>query len=71
MPIYALGEHEPEIHPEAWIMPEAVLIGRVKIGARATVWSGAVLRADDNEIIIGEETSIQDNAVLHLSLIHI
>ena len=48
MPIYALGEHEPEIHPEAWIMPEAVLIGRVKIGARATVWSGAVLRADDN-----------------------
>ena len=53
MPIYALGEHEPEIHPEAWIMPEAVLIGRVKIGARATVWSGAVLRADDNEIIIG------------------
>ena len=43
MPIYALGEHEPEIHPEAWIMPEAVLIGRVKIGARATVWSGACL----------------------------
>ena len=67
MPIYALGEHEPEIHPEAWIMPEAVLIGRVKIGARATVWSGAVLRADDNEIIIGEETSIQDNAVLHVT----
>ena len=67
MPIYALGDHEPDIHPDAWVMPEAVLIGRVKIGARATIWSGAVLRADDNDIVIGEETSVQDNAVLHVT----
>mgnify|MGYP001158193328 FL=1 len=67
MPIYALGDHQPEIHPDAWVMPEAVLIGRVKVGARATIWSGAVLRADDNDIVIGEETSVQDNAVLHVT----
>ena len=34
MPIYALGEHQPEIHPDAWVMPEAVLIGRVRVGAQ-------------------------------------
>ena len=67
MPIYALGDYQPEIHPDAWVMPEAVLIGRVKVGARATIWSGAVLRADDNDIVIGEETSVQDNAVLHVT----
>ena len=67
MPIYALGEHQPEIHPDAWVMPEAVLIGRVRVGARATIWSGAVLRADDNAIVIGEESSVQDNAVLHVT----
>jgi len=67
MPIYALGDHQPEIHPDAWVMPEAVLIGRVKVSARATIWSGAVLRADDNDIVIGEETSVQDNAVLHVT----
>jgi carbonic anhydrase/acetyltransferase-like protein (isoleucine patch superfamily) len=48
-------------------MPEAVLIGRVTVGAWATIWSGAVLRADDNDIVIGEETSVQDNAVLHVT----
>jgi carbonic anhydrase/acetyltransferase-like protein (isoleucine patch superfamily) len=67
MPIYALGEYQPEIHPDAWVMPEAVLIGRVRVGARATIWSGAVLRGDDNTIVIGEESSVQDNAVLHVT----
>ena len=67
MPIYALGEHQPQIHPDAWIMPEAVVIGRVTVGAEATIWSGAVLRGDDNDIVIGEETSVQDNAVLHVT----
>ena len=67
MPIYALGEHQPQIHPDAWIMPEAVVIGRVTGGAKATIWSGAVLRGDDNDIVIGEETSVQDNAVLHVT----
>ena len=67
MPIYALGEHEPQIHPDAYVMPEAVVIGRVTIGPEASVWSGAVLRADDNEIRIGAGTSVQDNAVLHVT----
>lgn len=67
MPIYALGEHEPQIHPDAYVAAEAVLIGRVTLGAEASVWSGAVLRADDNDIHIGAGTSVQDNAVLHVT----
>jgi carbonic anhydrase/acetyltransferase-like protein (isoleucine patch superfamily) len=67
MPIYALGEHEPQIDPSAFVMPEAVIIGRVVIGPESTVWSGAVLRGDDNTITIGSGTSIQDNAVLHVT----
>ncbi len=67
MPVYALGEHEPQIHPDAYIAPEAVIIGRVSIGPESTVWPGAVLRGDDNTITIGAGTSVQDNAVLHVT----
>ena len=61
-----LGQH-PEIHPDAFIHPAATVIGRVKIGARSTVWPGAVLRGDDGWIEIGEETSIQDGTVVHMT----
>ena len=71
MPIYAL-EHDwvPEIHPDAFIHPEAVLIGRVVIGPDSSVWPGAVIRADDNMISIGARSSIQDGAVLHYTDVH-
>lgn len=55
----------PEVHPTAWVAPNAVLIGKVVVEARANVWFGAVLRADQNLIRVGERTSVQDNAVLH------
>lgn len=65
MPIYALGDQVPDIHPDAYVHPDAVIIGSVTIGARSSIWPGAVLRADDGEIHIGARTSIQDNCVLH------
>jgi carbonic anhydrase/acetyltransferase-like protein (isoleucine patch superfamily) len=55
----------PTIGADVWLAPTAVLIGDVHIGDRATVWFGAVLRGDSSRIEVGEETSIQDNAVLH------
>ena len=67
MPIYALGDVEPTIHPEAFVHPDAVLIGDVRIGAFSTVWPCAVLRSDDNPIIVGERTSIQDGSVIHVT----
>ena len=65
MAVYALGDLEPTIHPDAFVHPDAVVIGSVTIGAQSSVWPGAVLRGDGGEIRIGERTSVQDNAVLH------
>ena len=65
MPIYALGDRVPEIHPSAFVHPDAVVIGDVVIGSESSIWPGAVLRGDDGRIVVGERTSIQDNSVLH------
>jgi carbonic anhydrase/acetyltransferase-like protein (isoleucine patch superfamily) len=65
VPIYALGDQVPSIHQDAYVHPDAVVIGAVTIGANSSVWPGAVLRGDDGEIQIGQRTSIQDNCVLH------
>lgn len=65
MPLYALGDIEPDIHPEAFVHPQAVIIGRVSVGAESTIWPGTVLRGDGAGITIGARTSIQDNAVIH------
>lgn len=65
MAIYALGDQSPQIHPEAFVHPDAVIIGSVTVGARSSVWACAVLRGDDGEVIVGDECSVQDGAVLH------
>jgi carbonic anhydrase/acetyltransferase-like protein (isoleucine patch superfamily) len=65
VPIYALGSDEPTIAGDAYIHPDAVVIGSVTIGSESTVWPGAVLRGDGGEIHIGAQTSIQDNSVIH------
>ncbi len=65
MPIYALGDLVPTIHSDAFIHPDAVIIGAVTVGSLASVWPGAVLRGDEGEIRIGARTSVQDNCVLH------
>lgn len=56
----------PTVHPQAWIAPGAVVVGRVSLGRAASVWYGAVLRADDDEIIVGPECNIQDLCCLHV-----
>jgi len=63
--IYRLGTHRPQIHPSAYVHDLAVVIGAVTIGARSSVWPGAVLRGDNDRIDIDEESNIQDNCVLH------
>jgi carbonic anhydrase/acetyltransferase-like protein (isoleucine patch superfamily) len=65
VPIYALGELIPSIHADAYVHPDAVVIGAVTIGANSSVWPGAVLRGDDGQIVIGRRTSVQDNCVVH------
>jgi carbonic anhydrase/acetyltransferase-like protein (isoleucine patch superfamily) len=65
MAVYALGELVPDIHPDAFVHPDAVVIGAVTVGARASIWPAAVLRGDYGHIEIGELTSIQDGTVVH------
>lgn len=65
MPIYALGDLVPSISPEAFIAPDAVVIGNVTIGPESSVWPGAVLRGDHGAIRVGRQTSIQDGTVVH------
>ncbi|MFD6136399.1 gamma carbonic anhydrase family protein [Isoptericola sp. NPDC056618] len=57
--------HTPDIHPTAWVAPTATIVGNVHIGARASVFYGAVLRGDMDAIVLGEGSNIQDNCVVH------
>jgi carbonic anhydrase/acetyltransferase-like protein (isoleucine patch superfamily) len=65
MPLYAIDGSGPTLADGAWTAPSADLIGDVRLGARASVWFGAVIRADNTPIIIGDETNIQDLAMCH------
>lgn len=65
MPIYAVGDKVPQVDPTAFIAPTATVVGDVRIGPRASVWYGAVVRGDTSYAVIGEGANIQDNAVVH------
>ena len=70
MAIYALGDVAPDIHPDAFVHPQATIIGNVRVGAETTVWPHAVLRGDYGWIAVGARTSIQDGAVIHCTEDH-
>lgn len=65
MPVYALGDRTPQIDPTAFVHPDAVIIGDVRIGPESTVWPTAVLRGDHGSIVVGAQTSVQDGTVVH------
>ena len=55
----------PDVASTAWVHPAATLIGQVKVGHEASIWPGASLRGDEEPIIVGAQTSVQDNCTLH------
>jgi carbonic anhydrase/acetyltransferase-like protein (isoleucine patch superfamily) len=65
MPLFAFEGHEPDVSPEAWIAPTATLVGDVRVEAEASIWYGAVLRADFGPITVRRGANIQDGSVLH------
>lgn len=65
--VRSFSGQRPEIHPTAWVDDSAQLIGAVTLGAQASVWCGAVLRADINSITVGARTNVQDVSVLHVT----
>ena len=65
MSLYSLGDRKPQLAQDAWVAQSADLIGDVELAARASVWFGAVIRADNTPIIVGEDSNIQDGSVCH------
>jgi len=67
MTAYILGATRPTLPENGafWIAPSATVIGNVVLGADSSVWFGAVIRGDNERIVVGPRTNIQDNSVLH------
>ena len=67
MTVYALGAKAPHFEDRAssWIAPDATLIGDIRMGRNTTVWFGVVIRGDNDTIVIGDDTNIQEHTVLH------
>ncbi len=68
MPIYQLGDHAPDIDPSAYITDSATLLGKVSVGAMASVWFGVTLRGDNERITIGDHTNVQEGTVMHTDM---
>jgi carbonic anhydrase/acetyltransferase-like protein (isoleucine patch superfamily) len=70
MKAYRLGEAAPIFPPqgEYWVAPTACLIGKVVLKTNASIWFGAVLRGDNEPIVVGENSNVQDNSVLHTDM---
>ena len=65
MSLYAIHDHRPTLAATAWVAPGAHVLGRVVLQEGANIWFGAVLRGDNEPIVIGEGSNVQENAVLH------
>lgn len=63
--IYSLGPRKPQIDDSCWVAPNATVIGSVQLQAQANVWFNVVIRGDNDDIIIGADSNIQEAAVLH------
>jgi carbonic anhydrase/acetyltransferase-like protein (isoleucine patch superfamily) len=65
--IYELGEHRiSSVDDTFWIANNATVVGRVFLGRRVSVWFNVVIRADGDDVVIGDDTNIQDGSVLHV-----
>ena len=65
MALYEIAGLAPTLGQGAWVAPSADLIGDVRLGARASIWFGAIVRADNTPILLGEESNFQDGAIGH------
>ena len=65
---YRLGDSLVETHPDSWVAPTAVLIGKVRLEEGASVWFNTVLRGDNELILIGRHSNVQDGAVMHTDM---
>jgi len=66
MTIYSIGDKTPVIAEDAWVAPGASVIGDVELQSKSSVWFGAVIRAENDKVVIGEGSNIQDGSVIHI-----
>ena len=67
MPLYPFRDKRPVIAADAFIAPNAVVIGDTEIGSGSNIWFNCVLRGDVNKIHIGTGTNVQDGTIVHVS----
>lgn len=65
MPCYAIAGKQPSVPDDSWVAPSADLIGDVRLGHEVGVWFGAVIRADNTPIVVGDRTNIQEGVMMH------
>lgn len=65
MPTFEFDGHRPNIDPSAWVAPGAQVIGRVVLGPQSSVWFNAVMRGDNEPLILGAGSNVQDGAIIH------
>ena len=65
MPLFSFEGRSPQVHPEAFVAPTAVVVGAVTMGPRSSIWYAAVARADAERIEIGPDSNVQDGCTLH------
>ncbi len=68
MPLYALADKRPQLGKDSWVAENATVIGDVRLGENASIWWNAVLRGDNDPIIVGANSNIQDGSVLHTDM---
>lgn len=64
--LIGLGEKKPHVDASAWVAPNATVAGSVSLGPGVSIWYGAVLRADNEPIVIGARSNVQDNCSFHV-----
>ncbi len=65
MPLIPFQGVRPQVDPTAFVAENATLVGRVTVHAGASVWFGAVMRGDTDDLVLGERSNLQDNVVVH------
>ncbi|MEX3315395.1 gamma carbonic anhydrase family protein [Sulfitobacter sp. PS-8MA] len=68
MTLYALADARPDVSPDAWVAPDANIIGKVTLGPAASVWFGSTLRGDNERITVGRGSNVQENCVFHTDM---
>jgi carbonic anhydrase/acetyltransferase-like protein (isoleucine patch superfamily) len=70
MPLFQLGQDRPQVHPSVFVAPGAIVVGKVELHENSSIWFNVSLRGDNDLIVLGEGSNIQEGSVLHTDTGH-